>query len=344
MPDQPPYEERGKTPTPPSHREPTRPRRPEQFLVPPAPVEQSEIPPEEIVVTTAPPDNPSAPEPAPAATGAPLATAPLNFPAGTPLDAELPTPQMDAGAAPSTLLELPPLPSTAEQPLQKEHDTLYFQRGMHPKKAAGDQPMTSTSQESGKSDKLKCPNCGHINRPGVLVCEKCFTLLKASSALSTKNLGPQPQAGANPVGSETLSSPLSTRDIKAVTGAGSNVLKDNTTLRFEVIGTTETIVLRPKPQMIIGRSDPAAGVKPEIDLTPLAGYRMGVSRRHATIQMRDSKLHLHDMGSCNGTSLNGETLTPYEAYALRDGDEIRVGQLTLRLYFLEDDSPNEVKS
>jgi pSer/pThr/pTyr-binding forkhead associated (FHA) protein len=75
---------------------------------------------------------------------------------------------------------------------------------------------------------------------------------------------------------------------------------------------------------------------PDVDLTPFAGYRMGVSRKHAVIRQNDEtneRLDLWDMGSSNGTFLNGTRLNANRPYRLRDGDEIRFGQMIMRVYF-----------
>jgi pSer/pThr/pTyr-binding forkhead associated (FHA) protein len=44
-------------------------------------------------------------------------------------------------------------------------------------------------------------------------------------------------------------------------------------------------------------------------------------------------LELFDLGSSNGTFLNGVRLTAHKAYVIHDGDEIRFGQMALRVYF-----------
>ncbi len=48
---------------------------------------------------------------------------------------------------------------------------------------------------------------------------------------------------------------------------------------------------------------------------------VGVSRRHAVIRVRGEAVILEDMGSANGTSVNGQKITSHE---LKNGDEIQV--------------------
>ena len=105
-------------------------------------------------------------------------------------------------------------------------------------------------------------------------------------------------------------------------------------LRLEVEGSPEPIVIKPASETVFGRRDPATGAMPDVDMTPFAGYRMGVSRRHAAIRFGDGQsLNLWDLGSSNGTYLNGERLSAHRPYRLHDGDEVRLGQMMIRLHF-----------
>jgi pSer/pThr/pTyr-binding forkhead associated (FHA) protein len=54
-----------------------------------------------------------------------------------------------------------------------------------------------------------------------------------------------------------------------------------------------------------------------------------VSRRHAAIQIVAGELSIEDLGSTNGTVVNGETIT--ERRSLREGDEIQIGSTVWRL-------------
>ncbi len=83
----------------------------------------------------------------------------------------------------------------------------------------------------------------------------------------------------------------------------------------------------------IGRLDPTSVSFPEVDLTSDGGLERGVSRRHAKITRRGSEVFVKDLGSINGTFLNRKKLTPYLPRALRSGDELRLGELILRVSF-----------
>jgi pSer/pThr/pTyr-binding forkhead associated (FHA) protein len=163
-----------------------------------------------------------------------------------------------------------------------------------------------------------CANCGHTNRPGVLFCENCGTSLTGKAAVGTTKSFEE--------GNAFSTGPLS--------AAGTDYFMPNATLRVEIEGGPEPVLIKPKQELIFGRRDPATGAMPDIDLTPYAGYRMGVSRRHAAIRSADeSHLDIWDLGSSNGTFLNGQRLNAHRPYRLRDGDRLRLGQMIIRVFF-----------
>jgi pSer/pThr/pTyr-binding forkhead associated (FHA) protein len=84
-----------------------------------------------------------------------------------------------------------------------------------------------------------------------------------------------------------------------------------------------------QPELVIGRTDPVQNIYPDVDLADLEGERSGVSRRHARILKRPDGIYLEDLNSTNFTFLNRKRLQPGQTYLLKDGDEIRLGVLTL---------------
>ncbi len=133
----------------------------------------------------------------------------------------------------------------------------------------------------------QCPNCNFKNRLGVVFCENCGASLIGTSALSTRSLGD----------GET-SVILSTEQAAIISGIGADMFNEGTLLRIEIDGGTEPVLLKPSQEMIMGRRDPATGAMPDVDLTPFAGYRMGVSRRHAAIRIGEgNRLDVWDLGS-----------------------------------------------
>ena len=56
-----------------------------------------------------------------------------------------------------------------------------------------------------------------------------------------------------------------------------------------------------------------------------------VSRTHARVYARGGVLHVEDLGSTNGTYLNGRRLVEGQGVRMRDGDELVVGALAFRV-------------
>src|SRR5258706_5424136 len=95
----------------------------------------------------------------------------------------------------------------------------------------------------------------------------------------------------------------------------------------------ETVVLDSAEEITLGRADAESGTKPGIDLTPYGAQEHGVSRTHGVLKRGDETLVLVDLGSVNGTHLNGQRLIPNQPRVVRDGDEVRLGMLTFNIYF-----------
>ncbi len=106
-------------------------------------------------------------------------------------------------------------------------------------------------------------------------------------------------------------------------------------LVVEVLGSGSPMYVKPKAEMVVGRRDPATNTAPDVDLSPHAAYQMGVSRHHAVLKWKGEQLFLFDLGSRNGTYLNAKKTIPNQPYKLHDGDELRLGKMTLRVYFRE---------
>jgi hypothetical protein len=164
---------------------------------------------------------------------------------------------------------------------------------------------------------IACPNCAHQNREGSLFCEICGEALAndSISQASTKRL-------------DSASS-----DLVAKATWGTARFGENAAIIIRIRDVTEPIVLQPAKRSILGRTDAASTQQPDLDLTPYGALEAGVSRIHAAITRSEDTLTLVDMGSVNGTHLNGQRLIPDQPRVLRDGDEIRLGRLVAHIYF-----------
>jgi pSer/pThr/pTyr-binding forkhead associated (FHA) protein len=107
---------------------------------------------------------------------------------------------------------------------------------------------------------------------------------------------------------------------------------DGVTLRVEIKGATTALFISLTGDAIVGRRDPLSERVPDVDLTPYGGYQMGISRRHAMICLRDQGVELIDLGSRNGTFLNGDRLQGHQPAQVQNGDEVRLGKIAMVVY------------
>ena len=82
-------------------------------------------------------------------------------------------------------------------------------------------------------------------------------------------------------------------------------------------------------EALIGRYDSVTGMKPDVDLAGEDQSR-NVSRRHARIVIKDGKHFVaEEIGTMNGTFLNGKKLANGVLTPIKDGDELTLCRLPL---------------
>jgi len=85
--------------------------------------------------------------------------------------------------------------------------------------------------------------------------------------------------------------------------------------------------LRPHREIVIGRSS-------ELDMVLVEDM---VSRKHAKITTDDKTVSIQDLGSTNGTFVNGEKIRKVE---LKDGDRILIGTSIVKLVYVDGENTN----
>jgi serine/threonine-protein kinase len=106
-----------------------------------------------------------------------------------------------------------------------------------------------------------------------------------------------------------------------------------TTAKLVVLGTNEMSAQFPlnnDGESLIGRMDPNRGIRPEVDLSKYDPAAR-VSRRHAKIVVQGAQFFIEDLGSANGTVVNGTMkLAQGKPHMLSSGDEVKLGETTLK--------------
>lgn len=85
-----------------------------------------------------------------------------------------------------------------------------------------------------------------------------------------------------------------------------------------------------KAEVTIGRPDPRVNVFPDVSIE----WDDAVSRNHARVLHQEDGDYVEDVGSTNGTKLNGNPLIPNKSYLLKNGDQIQLGEKSQITYAL----------
>ncbi len=100
-------------------------------------------------------------------------------------------------------------------------------------------------------------------------------------------------------------------------------------LAYFISATTGSVFPIFKPESLIGRYDSVTGMSPDVDLTGEDQSR-NISRRHARLVLRNGQFYLaEEIGTMNGTFLNGQKLQNGVLNPIDDGDELTLCRLTL---------------
>jgi Cyclic nucleotide-binding domain/FHA domain len=98
--------------------------------------------------------------------------------------------------------------------------------------------------------------------------------------------------------------------------------------RLRHVASNQTIALDPRrSDFLVGRPDPVTGIEPEINLGPLDQGR-SLSRRHAKILREGTQFSLREeVGTTNGTFVNGQRITTGASVPVKAGDKLRFGSV-----------------
>jgi pSer/pThr/pTyr-binding forkhead associated (FHA) protein len=87
-------------------------------------------------------------------------------------------------------------------------------------------------------------------------------------------------------------------------------------------------------EIVLGRNSVTQNIKNDIDLSDLDTKKI-VSRRHAVVKRQQDEFILCDLGSRNGTFINGERVSSTQSHTLVSGDVIEFGSGGVKLTFIK---------
>lgn len=100
---------------------------------------------------------------------------------------------------------------------------------------------------------------------------------------------------------------------------------------------TNTVLDLPPNRSVIHIGKLEGDIQPDIDVSNFPNSYI-VSRTHADICLEGDHYFIEDVGSSNGTYLNGMRLVPANRYPLNRGDKIELGKDSLVTFIVEDSS------
>lgn len=168
---------------------------------------------------------------------------------------------------------------------------------------------------------MRCAHCGHECETGAAVCPSC------GHALITSVADQVPGEGATTRRVDVTRS-------SAVARWGTASLGIQRKIALHIRGHEQPLIVPLADRVCIGRTDVNTGETPDIALDDYRAAELGVSRRHAALLLEEDALKVVDLGSINATFINGQKLLPNQPRILRDGDELRLGKLVIRVQFL----------
>ncbi len=156
-----------------------------------------------------------------------------------------------------------------------------------------------------------CPQCGQAYRPGELACTRCGFVFS--------------QAGKTHKIEETEAK-------RKNWSTGEAILSGQKPITFEIDG--KVVTLPTSDVVTVGRaSNLPNDTPPDVDLGSFGATDKGVSRHHIRIKRKGTLIYIVDLGSTNGTWLDGHRLVPNGERLLRSGDELQLGHLKVTVKF-----------
>jgi hypothetical protein len=159
-----------------------------------------------------------------------------------------------------------------------------------------------------------CPVCQNKNDLEAIACKHC------GAALDDPFLDP---------GAKTKTGDVPTLAPESIGGWSiEDTILPEMGVAVYVEGVSDPAFVDLRGEFVMGRK---VGTTSEglLDFSPWGAYHLGLSRRHALIRRAERGYEILDLGSVNGTWLNGERLIPHKSYPFASGSHLRLSSLRL---------------
>lgn len=168
---------------------------------------------------------------------------------------------------------------------------------------------------------ITCPSCHHEEMTGALFCSECGARLVVVE-IPTTNAIDRNQTGLLMFQPRPSSPPTS----PSVSASLSDAV-----VSLHLIDSGMILHLSGQNEFTLGRIADGQPILPDVDLSPYEAYSQGVSRLHSSLKINNNRLFITDLGSSNGTRVNGQKIMPNVDYPINHGDVIALGKFKIQV-------------
>ena len=162
---------------------------------------------------------------------------------------------------------------------------------------------------------IVCQNCKSQQPDGSIFCSDCGTQMPLINSAQTQKFSQNTDQLQIP-------GPYANQMPKQQTG---------TWISLHLLDSGNILAFSEQHEFTLGRLSDNQPIEPDVDLSPFKAFDNGVSRLHAVIKNIEGSAVLIDLGSSNGTYVNGIRIMPNVEQRLRHGDIIALGKLKMQV-------------
>lgn len=170
---------------------------------------------------------------------------------------------------------------------------------------------------------ILCPNCHNKELPGAYFCSECGTQLISLEFLSTRMISKPPETVSI---NESPSNSIPTRKVIQK--------QKDPNISLHLVESGKVIHLSDKKDFTLGRAVEGQSILPDVDLSAYDAFSLGVSRMHVSLRIFNGDVYVMDLGSSNGTKINGQKIVSHVEYSISHGDLVTLGRLKVQVLLI----------